>query len=118
MLFLNDYLASEVALEEPKIRSTDPNILIDNDCKDDELHFGMPAGSGDFEDEGNESNDRDAIPTASRGRRLATQLMIFDLGISHLDGYEGEVGENADTDADEEEESSQVDDGSTQNVED
>ena len=27
---LLDYLASEVALEEPEIGSTDPNILIDN----------------------------------------------------------------------------------------
>jgi hypothetical protein len=63
---LLDYLASEVALEEPEIRSTDPNILIDNNCMDDELHFGMPGGSGNYEDEGDESNLHDAIPTASR----------------------------------------------------
>ena len=62
---LLDYLASEVALEEPEIGSTDPNIPIDNNCTDDELHFGMPRGSGDFEDEGDESNDRYSIPTAS-----------------------------------------------------
>jgi len=43
-----DYLASEVALEEPEIASTDPNIPIDNNCTDDELHFGMPRGSGDY----------------------------------------------------------------------
>jgi len=61
-----DYLASEVALEEPEIGSTDPNISIDNNCTDDELHFGMPGGSGDYEDEGDESDDRNAIPTASR----------------------------------------------------
>jgi len=46
---LLDYLASEVALEEPEIRSTDPNIPIDNNCMDDELHFAMPGGSGDYE---------------------------------------------------------------------
>jgi len=63
---LLDYLASEVALEEPEIGSTDPNILIDNNCTDDELHFGMPGGSGDCEVAGDESDDRDAIPTASR----------------------------------------------------
>jgi len=63
---LLDYLASEVALEEPVIGSTDPNIPIDNNCTDDKLHFGMPGGSGDYEDEGDESDDRDAIPTASR----------------------------------------------------
>jgi hypothetical protein len=63
---LLDYLGCEVALEEPEIGSTDPNIPIDNNCTDDELHFGMPGGSGDFEDEGHESDEHDAIPTASR----------------------------------------------------
>jgi len=60
---LVDYLTSEVAVEEPEIGSTDPNIPIDNNCMNNELHFGMPGGSGDFEDEGDES---DANPTASR----------------------------------------------------
>jgi len=63
---LLDYLASEVALEEPEIGSTDPNIPIDNNCTDDELHFGMPEGSGNYEDEGDECDMRDAIPTASQ----------------------------------------------------
>jgi hypothetical protein len=63
---LPDNLVSEVALEEPEIGSTDPNIPIDNNCTDDEQHFGMPGGSGDYEDNGDESDDRDAIPTASR----------------------------------------------------
>jgi hypothetical protein len=112
---LLDYLTSEVAIEEPEIGSTDPNIPMDNNCTDDELHFGMPGGSGDFEDEGDES---DAIPTASRGQRAATELERFDLGTSDVDGYEGEDGDDADADADEEEEASQADDGSTQNVED
>jgi hypothetical protein len=109
---LLDYLTSEVALEEPDIRSTEPNIPIDNNCTDDELHFGMPGGSGDFEDQGDES---DAIPTSSRRQRAATELEMFDLGTTDVDGYEGEHGHNAD--ADEEEEASQADDGSTQNVE-
>jgi len=113
-----DYLASEVALEEPEIGSTDPNIPIDNNCTDDELHFGMPGGTGDYEDEGDEIDDRDAIPTASRRRRPATELERFDLRTSDVDGYKGEDGDDADADADEEEEASQVDDGSTQNVED
>jgi len=110
---LLDYLNLEVALEEPEIGSTDLNIAIDNNCTDDKLHFGMPGGSGDFEDEGDES---DAIPTASRQRRAATELERFDLGTSDVDGYEGEDGD--DVDADEEEEPSQAEDGSTQNVED
>ena len=46
----------------------------------------------------------------------------IDLGPSDVDGYQGEDGDDADAvadaDADEEEEASQVDDGSTQNVED
>jgi hypothetical protein len=73
----------------------------------------MPGGSGDFEDEGDES---DAIPTASRQRRAATELERFDLGTSDFDVYEGEDGDDAD--ADEEEEASLADDGSMQNVED
>jgi len=73
----------------------------------------MPGGSGDFEDEGDES---DAIPTASRRRRAATGLERFDLGTSNVDRYEGEDGDDAH--ADEEEEPSQAEDGSMQNVED
>jgi len=84
-----DYLTSEVALEQPEIGSTDPNIPIDNNCMDDELHFGMPGGSGDYEDEGNESNVHDAIPTTSRRRWPATKLERFDLGTSDVNGYEG-----------------------------
>jgi len=49
---LLDSLASEVALEEPDIGSTDPNIPIDINCTDDELHFGMPGSSGDYDEEG------------------------------------------------------------------
>jgi hypothetical protein len=49
---LLDYLASEVALEEPEIGSIDPYIPIDNNHTDDELHFGMPGVSGNYEDEG------------------------------------------------------------------
>jgi len=113
---LLDYLTSEVVLEEPEIRSTDPNIPIDNNCTDDELHFGMSGGSGDYQDEGDESDVRNAIPTASRRRRPATELERFNLRTSDVDGYEGEDGNDAY--ADEEEEASQADDGSTQNVED
>jgi len=115
---LLDYLTSEVALEEPEIGSNDPNIPIDNNCTDDELHFGMPGGSGDYEDEGDESDKHDAIRTASRRQQPATELERFDLGTSDVDGYEGKDGDDADADADEEEEASQADDGSTQNVED
>jgi hypothetical protein len=115
---LLDYLASEVALEEPEIGSTDPNIPIDNNCMDDELHFGMPGGSGDYKDEGDESDDCDAIPTASRQQRPTTEVDRFDLGTSDVDRYEGEDGDDADADGDEKEKSSQVDDGSTHNVQD
>jgi hypothetical protein len=100
---LLDYLTSEVPIEEPEIGSTDRNIPMDNKCTDDEMHFGMPRGSGDSEDEADES---DAIPTASWRRQAATELESFDLGTSDVDGYEGEDGD----DADEEEEASQADD--------
>ena len=107
-----------MALGEPEIGSTDPNILIDNNCTDDKLHFGMPGGSGDYENDGDKSNEHNAIPTASQQRQPATELKRFDLGTSDVDRYEGEDGHDADVDADEEEEVSQADDGSTQNVED
>jgi hypothetical protein len=68
---LLDYLTFEVALEEPEIGSTDPNIPIGNNCTDDELHSRMPLGSGDIQDEGDES---EAIPTASRPRQATTEL--------------------------------------------
>jgi hypothetical protein len=45
---LLDCLTSEVALEKPEIGSTDPNIPIDNNCTDKELHVRTPEGSGDF----------------------------------------------------------------------
>ena len=105
-----DYLTSEVAIEEPEIGSTDPNIPIDNNCTDDEVHFGMPGGSGDFKNEGDEIL---AIPTASRQRRATTEIERLDLGTSDVRGYEGADGDNVD----EEEEASQAHDGSTQNVE-
>jgi hypothetical protein len=61
-----DYFTSEVALEEPEIRSTNANIPIDNNCRDDELDFRMAGGSRDFEDEADQSDERDVIPTTSR----------------------------------------------------
>jgi hypothetical protein len=45
---LLDYLTSEVGLEEPEIESTDPNILIDHNCKDGKLHFEIPWDGGDY----------------------------------------------------------------------
>jgi hypothetical protein len=47
-----------------------------------------------------------------------TYLESFDLGTRDVDGYDGEDGDDADADADEEEDASQVDHGSMQNVED
>jgi len=76
----------------------------------------MPGGSGDYEDEGDESAVRNAIRTTSQWRRPATKLERFDLGSSDANGYECEDGD--DVDADVEEEASEADDGSTQNVED
>jgi hypothetical protein len=109
-------LTSEVALEEPEIGSTDPNIPIDNNCTDDELHCRMLGGSGDNEDEGDESDEHHAIRNTSKRRRLATDLERFESRTSDVDGYEGEDGDDANSDSDEEKEGSQADDGSMQNV--
>ena len=54
---LLDYLSSEVALQEPEIGSTDANFPMDNNCTDDELHFGMPGDSGDYKDETDKSDE-------------------------------------------------------------
>jgi len=118
---LLDYLTSKVALEEPEIGSTDPNILIDNNCIDDELHFGMPRGSGDCEDEGDDSDMHNAIPTTSEWRRAATGLGRFGLQTTDDNGNDRENGDDeyvdADADADVGIEASQAEDGSTQNME-
>jgi hypothetical protein len=95
-------LACEVALEEPDIASTDPNIPIDHNCTDNKLHFGVPGGSGDYEDEGGECEVHDAIPTTSRRLQPVTDSERFDLGTSDVDRYEGEDGDDADTDEEEE----------------
>jgi len=110
---LLDYLSSEVALQEPEIGSTDANFPMDNNCTDDELHFGMPGDSGDYKDETDKSDEWNAIPTASRRWQAATELEWFDLATSDVDKYEGEDGD----DVDEQEEALQADDGSTQNAE-
>jgi hypothetical protein len=109
------YFASKVALAQPEIGSTDQNIPIHNNCTDNEHHFGMPGGSRDYKDEGDENDVYGAIPTAGQPQQPTTELERFDLGTSNVDGYEGIDGDNAD--ADEEEDASQAD-GSTQNVED
>jgi hypothetical protein len=81
---------------------------------DDKLHFGMPGGIADNEDEGDESDECNVIPPASRRPRPLTEFPRCQLGTSDVNGYDGEDGDNAD----EEEETSPADDGSTQNVED
>jgi len=113
---LLDYLTSEVALEEPEIVSTDQNFPIDNTCPDDSLHFGMPGGSGDYEDEGDEGDEHDAITTTSRRRRPTSEHERFDVGTDDTTRYEGNDADDADAKADEQEEASQANDGSTQNV--
>ena len=113
---LLDYLASTVAHEEPEIRSTDPNIPIDHNFTDGEVHFGMPGGNGDHKDESDDSDMSHAIPTASLRRQPASELERFELGTSDFGGSEGEDGNDAH--ADEEEVAAHADDGSTQNVED
>jgi hypothetical protein len=113
---LLDYLDSEVALNEYVIGSTNPNIPMENNCSEEELHCGMPGGSRDYNGEGDERDENNSICTASRRRWPVTELKMFDVRISDVNGYEGEDVDDADEDADEKEEASQADDGSTQNV--
>jgi hypothetical protein len=60
------YVTSEVALEEPEIGSSDQNFPIDNNCTNHKLNVGMAGRCEDYNDEGDESNNRDAIPGAGR----------------------------------------------------
>jgi len=113
---LLDYMTSDVALEKPGIRSTDPNILIENNCTDYQLHFGMPGSSGDYQDEGDDSDERNAIPICCWRRQPTTELPRFVLGASDVDGNECKDGDDAD--AVQQEEALPADDGSMQNVED
>jgi hypothetical protein len=78
----------------------------------------MAGGSGDYQDEGDESDERDTIPTTSRRRWHATELETFDLVTSYVHRYEGEDGDNADADVDHDPEVTQADDGSMYNIED
>jgi hypothetical protein len=76
---------------------------------------GCVGGCEEHDDEGDEIDESDAIPTASRRRRAATELERFDNRTSDVDWYEGDDGDNAD--ADEEEEASQADEGLMQTLE-
>jgi hypothetical protein len=69
-----DYLTFEVVREEPDIEYTDPNMLIDINCMDDELHFTMPVGCEDYVDEGNEINVSDTLLNATWRRWAAIAL--------------------------------------------
>jgi hypothetical protein len=61
-----EYLASVLGLQEPDIGSTVPNIRIDTNSTDDEHHFAMPGVSGHDEQERDECDNRNTIPTASQ----------------------------------------------------
>jgi hypothetical protein len=113
---LHQHVAAEVVLEESDIANADSSILIHNNCTNDNLHFRMPEGSGDYDDEGDKSNVHDAIPIASQRQRPTTELEKFGLRSWDVNGHKGDNANDAD--ADEEAEASQADDGSTQNVED
>jgi hypothetical protein len=106
------YLTPDVACKEPEIGTADQNIPIDNNCTNYKPHFRMPRGSRDYEDDCDESDKCDAIPTASQRQRSMPALDRFNMGTSDVDEYGGEDGDDAD--ADEVTEASPDDDGSTQ----
>jgi hypothetical protein len=109
-------LTSEVALEEPEIGSTDPDILIDNNWTYGKLHFGMERGCEEYNNEGYKIVKSDAIPTTSWWWMAATEHKRFNLGTGDQDWYEGDNGDNAD--GNQEEDASQADDGLMQTSQD
>jgi len=58
----------------------------------------MSGGKGDYDDEGWECDECDAIPTAIRQERPVTAHGRIDLGTINLDGYDGEYGDAAEPD--------------------
>jgi hypothetical protein len=76
---------------------------------------GCQGGCEDYNAEGDEMDESDAVPADSQRRQAATELRRFDLCTSDVDEYEGQDGNNGNNaDADEEEEALQADDGLTQ----
>jgi hypothetical protein len=55
------YLAAQEALRKPEFKGTEPHILGDNYYTDDKLYFGIPWCIWDYQDEGDESNNPNAI---------------------------------------------------------
>ena len=84
-----DYFTSELALEEPEIRSTHSNIPRDINCTDHQLHFGMQRGTGDYADRGEESDEHHTTPTAARQQQAAIKFLTVVLRNSDVDRYEG-----------------------------
>jgi hypothetical protein len=64
---LLDNLTSQMAIEETEIRRSNRNIPIDYHYANAELHFRMLGDSEDDQADRNDSDKRDAIPTASQG---------------------------------------------------
>jgi len=87
---LFDYLTSGIAIAEPDIRNTDSDIPIYNNSRDEELLFGMAGDSGNYEDEGDKSNQPDAIPTGSRRQRAWSELQQFVVGTRVVHGSKGD----------------------------
>jgi len=96
MLF--DYYTSEVESEQPGIESCDPDIPIDNNSTDDELHVGMPGCSWEYRTDGDTHDERNAIPTVSELQCTATEPERFHLWSRSVDRCKGVFGNTADAD--------------------
>jgi hypothetical protein len=75
-----DNLTTEVVVEVPGFRSTDPDIPIANNCKIVELHWWIPGVSQDHKEDGDSCELGNAIPTARRQQQPATERERFCLG--------------------------------------
>jgi hypothetical protein len=98
---LLDYLTSNVALEEAMIESSDPYILLYNHYPDDMLHFGLPCGSKDWDNESDTIDESYAIPTTCWRRWAETEFQKFELRTCDVNRYESDNGCNADPDVEE-----------------
>ena len=73
------------------------------------MHFQIAGSTRDYKDDGDESDERDAIPATSQQQQATSQLASFDLGLSYIDQYEWKNGNDADEE--EVEEASLADNG-------
>jgi hypothetical protein len=96
------YITFAVTPEEPQIGSPNPIIPIDNYCLDDKLHFAIQGGSRDYKAEVDQNDICNPIRFVSWGRRAGTELERLNMRTTTVGGEEGNGGDYAGADKEQE----------------